>query len=317
MPEKTEISLDGHTFELSNLDKVLFPEDGITKGDMIEYYRRIAPQMLPHLAGRPLSLKRYPDGIHQQSWFQKNTPEYFPDWIKTVPIAKEDGQTVYVVCEKAADLVYLANQATVTLHIWLSRYDKPDNPDLLIFDLDPSDSDFEPVREAAFTMRKLLTDLGLTPYVKTTGSRGLHVCCPLTRSAGFDEVHGFARDAAKLVVRWNPKALTTEMRKEKRGARVFVDFLRNSYAQTAVAPYSLRARPGAPVSAPISWDKLADPKTGSQIYNIKNMFRQTRDPWAGMRAHARGISGPKKKLEEMIQESEPTPVKPKIRSTKS
>lgn len=303
MPRQKEITVGGYTVELSNLDKVLFPQDGITKGDMIEYYRRIAPRMLPHLEGRPLSLNRYPDGIQGQSWYQKNTPDYFPDWIKTVPFAKEDGQTVYAVCDKAADLVYLANQATITLHAWLSRYDKPDNPDLLYFDLDPSDSDFEPVREAAFTMRKLLTNLGLKPYLKTTGSRGLHVCCPLDRSAGFDEVRSFARGVAELVERGNPGALTTEMSKEKRGTRTFIDYLRNSYAQTAVAPYTVRARPGAPVAAPISWERLADPGTSSQSYNIKNIFRQTRDPWAGMWQHAAGIAGAWKKLGEMARES--------------
>ncbi len=302
MPEKKEVTLGGHTIELSNLDKVLFPKDGITKGDVIKYYEAIAPKMLPHIHHRALSLNRYPDGIEGESWFQKNTPDYFPDWIKTVSISKEDGTNNFTVCEKPADLVYLANQAAITLHGWLSRYDKPKNPDLLIFDLDPSADDFEPVREVAFTLQKILTDLGLTPYVKTTGSRGVHVCCPLDRTATFDESHIFAHDVAMLIVKQDPKMLTVEMSKEKRRGRVFVDALRNSYAQTAVVPYSIRAKNGAPVAAPITWRRLGESKLGPQSYNINNILRQGTDPWADIFSHAASLTRPRQRLDEMMKE---------------
>jgi bifunctional non-homologous end joining protein LigD len=295
------------------LNKVLFPVDGITKGEMIEYYRRIAPRMLPYLKGRALTLSRYPDGIRGETWFQKNSPDYFPDWIKTVKIAKEDGTSNYVVCEKTADLVYLANQAAITLHAWLGRYDKPNNPDLLIFDLDPSGDDFEPVREVAFTLRELLSNLGLTPYVKTTGSRGLHVCSPLDRSAEFDVTHVFARDIAALVARNKPDVLTVEPRKEKRRGRVFIDALRNSYAQTAVVPYSLRARDGAPVAMPISWQKLSDPKVSPQSYNIHNVFKQTRDPWVDMWHHSVAMAGPRARLDALMAGATPSSLRSRTR----
>lgn len=174
------LKLDGHTIEVSHPDKVLFPEDGITKGQMVDYYRRIASVMLPYMKERPVVMHRFPDGIHGEAFYHKETPAYFPEWIKRVPLAKQDGVKNYVVCDSAATLVYLADQACITPHLWLSRYDRPDNPDLLIFDLDPSGGDFEPVRGAAFALRKLLSELGLAVFVKTTGSKGLHVTCPWT-----------------------------------------------------------------------------------------------------------------------------------------
>jgi bifunctional non-homologous end joining protein LigD len=294
------IVVDGHIIAIGHAEKIFFPEDGLTKWDMVEYYKRIAPVMLPHMQGRPVTMLRMTDGIYGESFYHKETPAYFPDWIKRAPMAKEDGVTNYVICDSAAALAYLADQACVTPHLWLSRFDRPHYPDLLIFDLDPSGPDFEPVREAALVLRILLTELGLPVYVKTTGSRGVHVVSPLDRNADFDTVRTFAEAVARYLADMVPENLTVEQRKEKRKGRVFIDTLRNSYAQTAVAPYALRARPGAPVAAPITWEELKDPKLRPQSYTMKNIFKRlarVKDPWAGMWAIKAGsIDQPWKKL---------------------
>jgi bifunctional non-homologous end joining protein LigD len=246
---------------------------------------------------------RMADGIHGESFYHKETPAYFPDWIKRAPMAKEDGVTNYVICDSAAALTYLADQACVTPHLWLSRFDRPHNPDLLIFDLDPSSTDFEPVRNAAFALRELLTELGLPVYVKTTGSRGVHVVCPLDRSTDFDRVRTFAEEVARYLANKDPRNLTIEQRKEKRKGRVFIDTLRNSYAQTAVAPYALRAHPGAPVAAPVTWEELKDLELQPQSYNMKNIFKRmarVKDPWVEMWTIKPGsIEQPWKKLKAM------------------
>jgi bifunctional non-homologous end joining protein LigD len=278
-----QINIDGHTIEITHPDKIFFPENGYTKLDMVKYYERIAPVMLPYMEGRPVTMLRMTDGIHGESFYHKETPAYFPDWIKRVPMAKEGGVTNYVVCDSGAALTYLAGQACVTPHLWLSRFDKPNDPDMLIFDLDPSGPDFEAVRKAAFSLREVLVQLGLPVYVKTTGSRGLHVVAPLDRKAKFEEVRAFADEVANYLAHANSKELTIEQRKEKRTGRVFIDTLRNSYAQTAVAPYALRARPGAPVATPVTWEELKQSKIQPQSFDMKNIFERlaiVKDPWA-------------------------------------
>jgi bifunctional non-homologous end joining protein LigD len=287
-----EITVSGRTFTLTNADKVLFPEDGITKGEMVDYYTRVAPAALPHFRGRPVSMLRFPDGIHGESFFQKEASAYFPDWLERTTLSKVGGATDYVVCRSAADLAYLAGQACITPHLWLSRFDRPNNPDLLIFDIDPPGMDFGPVRQTALELKDLLSRLGLVPFVKTTGSRGLHVTCPLDRSATFTESRVFAETVGRYLAAQNPAQLTVEVRKEKRAERVFIDALRNSYGATAVAPYALRAKPGAPLAAPITWEELARPSLNSQSYNLGNIFRRlahTGDPWADMMREARPL----------------------------
>lgn len=283
----TKLKIDGQTIEISNQDKVFFPQAGLTKGDLIDYYRRIAETMLPYLKERPLSMQRFPDGIEGEGFYQKQVPEYFPDWIDRVAVAvKEDeDEQPQVVCNQAATLVYLANQACITPHAWLSRQDKLDCPDRLIFDLDPPDNDFEPVRFAAQLLREALEERGLTPFVMTTGSRGLHVVTPLDRQADFDTVRLFARELAKLLADREPDRLTVEPRKDKRKGRLFLDYLRNAYAQTAVPPYAVRAKPGAPVATPLDWDELNNSELHSQQYTMQNVFLrlgQKKDPWQGM-----------------------------------
>jgi bifunctional non-homologous end joining protein LigD len=280
------IKVGSHTIELSNTEKALFPEDGITKGDLIEYYRQVADIMLPYLQDRPLTLFRYPDGINHQVLVQQEISENYPDWIDRVSVKKREGGSIdHVLCQNASTLVYLANQACITLHVWLSRKDSLEYPDQLIFDLDPSGKDFNRVRESALLLRKFLNDLGLESWVKTSGSRGLHVIIPLDRQADFNQVHRFAHDVAEILSKREPEKLTIEARKEKRKDRIFLDFVRNSYGQTVVAPYSVRAIPGAPVAAPLDWDEISEPDLGPQSFTIKNVLgrlSRKKDPWEGI-----------------------------------
>jgi bifunctional non-homologous end joining protein LigD len=295
-----QIALAGdHAVKLSNPQKVLFPSAGLTKAELVGYYARVAPVMLPHLAGRPLSFERYPDGVAAEGFMQKNASDHFPAWLRRVRLAKQNGVVDHVVAEDPGTLIYLANQACITFHVWLSRIDQVNYPDRLVFDLDPSDDDFAKVRWAAREARALLEELGLVPFLQVTGSRGLHLWVPLDRSADFDQVRQFASDVAERLVARRPRELTTAQRKAKRGDRVFVDVARNAYAQTAVAPYSVRARPQAPIATPIEWAELEDPKLGPQRYTVRNIFRRLarkRDPWAEIERHARPLHPAQERL---------------------
>ena len=298
------IQVGGYEIQSSHSDKVFFPDAGITKGDLVEYYRRIAPSMLPHLRGRPLMMQRFPDGINASGFYQKQAPGYFPAWIDTVSVQVQGRENEnMVVCGHAAGLVYLAEQGCITPHVWLSRRDRLHRPDRLIFDLDPAGRDFAPVRFAARALRKILTELGLTPFLMTTGSRGLHVVAPLDQSDAFDAVRTFARDLGRLLSARHPDRLTTETRKEKRRGRLFLDYLRNSYAQTTVAPYGVRALPGAPVAAPLDWGELGRGGLTAGSYTIRNIFRrlgQKADPWADINRHARSLDEPRKRLDDLL-----------------
>lgn len=301
MPAET-LEVDGHTINLDSPDKVLFPDDKINKKDLVRYYEHVSPFMVPHVKDRPLTLNRFPNGINGEGFYQKEISSYFPSWMHRTTEKKIGGTTTYVVCNDAASLVYLAGQACITMHVWLSCEDKPDNPDMLIFDLDPPDSDFEPVRHAAFFIRDFLGKIGASAFVKTTGSRGLHVVIPLDRSAAFNDVRLFAQDIARFLAGRDPEHLTVEERKEKRGNRIFLDTLRNSYAQTAVAPYSVRALPKAPVAAPLTWEELGNRDTTVRRYNISNIMERlekTGDPWRNMWDKTYGLNSLKKGFEAL------------------
>lgn len=289
--------------ELSRTDKVLFPDDGFTKGDLIEYCRFIAPHMVPFLRRRPLMLARYPDGLNGFSFYQKAISDYYPDWIHRVTVSKEGGVVTHVLCDDAATLVYLANQAAVTLHVWLSRADKLDYPERMVLDLDPPGDDPSLVRWAALTARDFLRDeLGLTSWVMSTGSRGVHLSVPLDRKLPFDEVRHFAHDVAALLAKRHPDRLTVEARKAKRGQRLYVDAGRNAYAATAVAPYSVRARPGAPVAAPLTWAEVEDDPFHPRRWNLKTMQARPETElaaWADMPKRGVSLSRAGKALVEL------------------
>jgi bifunctional non-homologous end joining protein LigD len=240
-------------------------------------------------------MHRFPNGIHEQGFFQKEAPEYFPDWITRAPVELKEagGQQLQVVCDKAATLVYLANQACITPHAWLSRLENLAHPDKMIFDLDPPGDDFDPVRAAALALKEMLEQAGLVPYLMTTGSKGLHVVVPLDRSDHFDTVREFARELANVLAQREPDRFTTEVRKDQRKGRLFLDYLRNAYGQTAVAAYAVRAKPGAPIATPLDWEEISATRLDSQRYHIGNIFRRLGkkdDPWKGMMEKARSVS---------------------------
>jgi bifunctional non-homologous end joining protein LigD len=304
-----QVRASGVTVPLSHTDKVLFPGDGITKGDLIGYYEAVAGPMLPLLRDRPVSMARFPDGIDGERILQKNAPGYFPDWVRRAEVPKQGGTVSHVICDSPATLAYLANQACIELHVFLSKLDKLDNPDQLIFDVDPPDDrDFSRVRECAFLLRGLLADeLGLTTFVKTTGGRGVHVQVPLDRSGDFAAARGFAREAAGLLAARHPGLMTTQQRKNGRGDRIYLDIMRNAYAQTAVAPYSVRARPGALVATPLSWQELDDRKLSPGRFTIATVpgrlsaMRGNDGPWADLARRRYSVSAATARLSELAR----------------
>jgi len=290
------------TVPTTNESRILFPKSRITKGELIDYYQSIASHMLPYMRDRLVTMHRFPEGINGEGFYQKNASAYFPSWIRTKRVRKEEGGVVsYVICNDEATLVYLANQACITPHLWLSRVDKLDYPDRMIFDLDPSSGkSFASVLKLAGELKVILEDIGLTPYAMLTGSRGVHVVVPLKRTNSFDVVRAFARDVGQLVVEKYPKIATMEARKSKRRGRVFIDVLRNAYGQTAVAPYAVRAHEGAPVATPVTWRELLQGRITSQQYTIKTIGRRLariNDPWHAMKQHASTLRGPRKRLD--------------------
>ena len=283
------LTIDNHSIDLTHPQKILFPADGITKGELVAYYNRIAPIMIPYMQERLISMQRFPSGIDQEGFYQKDAGSYFPDWVTTKTVKKKEGGVVhYVMCNNATTLVYLANQLCITPHLWLSKVDALRYPDRMIFDLDPSGTDFSLIIAAARALKKLLESHGLTPFVMTTGSRGLHVVVPLLPVRNFTYVRSFALSVAKELVHSDPHSFTLEMRKNKRQGRVFIDYLRNAYGATGVAPYAIRPLPGAPIATPLVWSEV---KAGlsPQRYTLKNIFRRLSrraDPWHAIDAYA-------------------------------
>lgn len=280
-------------FRATRRNKLFFPDDGLTKGDLIDYYGRIAPTMLPYLRDRPLTLHRFPEGIGAEGFYQKSVSDHFPDWLARATVAKEGGAVTHALADGRDALSYLVDQGTIEFHIWLARLDKPHHPDRLVFDLDPAGNDFQAVVRAARAIKALVDNLGLTSFVMTTGSRGLHVTLPLDRSLDFDQVRTFARSVATRVATNAPDEFTTAHRKASRGGRVYLDVMRNAYAQTTVAPYSVRARPGAPMATPLAWHELDAPGMHPQRYHLRNIFRrlgQRPCPWRDIDLHAQSLT---------------------------
>ena len=298
-----------HRVEITHADRVIFPDDGITKGDVIEYYRQVAPVMVPLIRDRPLTLQRFPRGIAAKGFIQQDIADSgAPDWLDRVEVPKESGGTVlHAVANRADALAWLANQNCLTPHMWLARTRRLGQPDLMIFDLDPSNGSFAPVRDTAFALRDLLTDLGFTPHVQLTGSRGVHVVAPLSGQPDFDEVRAFARDVAEVVTADDPGHRTTAARKAARGDRVYLDIMRNAYAQTAVAPYAVRARQGAPVATPLDWDELSARGMRADRYTVRTLPRRLSrraDPWRDLRRHARSLAAARRRLDRIRDTAE-------------
>ena len=261
------------TVEISSPDKIIFPKKKISKADMAGYYDKIANHMLPYLKDRPLTLHRFPSGIAESGFYQKSISDYFPDYIKTVEIETEEGSNTQILCNDKKTLLYLVNQGTVAFHIWLSRKDRLREPDKIIFDLDPPEDSFEKVKEAAKVLRNYLKKHKKEPQLMTSGQNGLHLYYSIRRGKDFDAIKKEARKIAEDVVKLRPDLLTTKIRKDQREGKIFVDYLRNAYAQTAVCPYSLRANQEAGVATPLEWDELSKLESAS-FYNITNIFRR-------------------------------------------
>ena len=286
-------TIDGHAITITHPDKVLFPDDGITKSELAEYYESIAPRMIPHVRDRPLHMNRFPGGIAWNPIQQKRVPDSFPAWIKRATLDLQRGGTItHAVINNAATLVYLAQYNVVTVHVWLSCIEAPNQPDQVMFDLDPADEDFGLVRRSALTLKAMLEEMKLVPFVKTTGSRGLHVVAPITVGPNFEEVHLFADAVAQQLTASDPDHLTTEFTKQKREGRLFLDVNRNAYAQTAVAPYAVRARRGAPIAVPVTWSDVESEglrPDGVGIRNISEWLRGRDDPWKSMERSSRSL----------------------------
>jgi bifunctional non-homologous end joining protein LigD len=301
------VRVDGRSVPVSSVDKPFFPEVGLAKGDLIAYYRDVAEIMLPHLRGRPLNLQRFPNGVQGQGFWQQGASDHFPDWVRTVTVDRRGrGGTVdHVVCDDAATIVYLANLATVTFHAWTSRVDHLARPDMAIVDLDPDpDQGLDVVRAAARAVKAACEEVGLVPFVQTSGSRGYHVVVPLQPGPDVEVVKVLAFELAALVAARDPGRLSVEWRKAKRQGRLLLDTGRNGYAQTVVAPYSVRPKPEAPVATPIDWAELsrAEPRSYT-VANLRRRLARKPDPWAGMADHAVAFDPVRARLDELLAEA--------------
>jgi bifunctional non-homologous end joining protein LigD len=287
-----ELRVGRHLVRITNPDKVLFPAVRATKLELARYYETVAPAMLPHLAGRPLSLQVFPGGVEEWGFLMKAAPDYFPAWIKRATVAKRGGTVTHALAANAATLVYLAGQNAITPHVWLSRVDRPRQPDRLILDFDPSGGTFADIRAAARDAGDRLRDAGLVPFAMVSGSRGIHVVCPLRRGPSFKDVHRVARALAEEMVAEDPRRLTLEWRKADRGQKIYVDVNRINYAQHAAAPYAVRVRPDAPVAMPIHWEELSDRRLRPDRWTMKTAPKRLEsegDPWQGIGRRARAL----------------------------
>ena len=288
---------------ITHPDKILFPDDGITKGELASYYETIAPLMLPHLRRRPITMERYHRGISAPGFFQKDVSKGFPEWIERVEVPKHGGTVHHPIANDTRSLLWLANQNSITIHVWPSRTPNLYNPDICIFDLDPSNTDtLEPLRKAALSLRDLLTELGLPSWIKTSGSKGFHIAVPLDGKSDFGEVARFAHRVGTVLVNRDPDNLTQEFSKADRGGRILVDTGRNGYSATYAATYTVRAKPGAPVSAPCTWEEVQAGDVGPQTFTLRTMAQrvaQVGDLWAEMLRKKRSLKRPIERLKRL------------------
>ena len=275
------------TVTITHPEKVLFPDDGITKRDLADYYEMIAPHMLPHIVGRPVTLERFHQGISGKGIFQKNVVKGFPDWLERVEVGKKGGTVHHPVVRDVRGLLWLANQNSITPHVWTSRAPKIMKPDIIIFDLDPSDDDTRRLCDAALLLRDTLAEAGLESWVKTSGSKGLHIAVPLDGKAEYGKVARFAHRIGEQAVGRDPRNLTREFYKKDRGGRILVDTGRNEYSATFAAAYAVRPRRGAPVSAPCMWDEIERCAITPASFTLRNMVERVRaagDIWSDLLA---------------------------------
>ena len=287
---------------ITHPDKMMFPDDGITKGELASYYEAIAPMMLPHIRNRPITMERYPAGIGEEGFMQKDVSKGFPEWLKRVEVRKKGGTVHHPIVSDKRSLLWLANQNCITPHVWVSRAPKVYEPDICVFDLDPSEDEPEKLRDAALGLRDLLAEVGLRSWVKTSGSKGFHIAVSLDRKAGFGDVGTVAHVAATVLVKRDPRNLTLEFSKADRGGRIFIDTGRNGYSATFAATYAVRAKPGAPVSAPCTWEEIESGEVGPRTFTLRTMadrVARVGDLWSDMRKLKRSLRRPMEKLRRL------------------
>jgi bifunctional non-homologous end joining protein LigD len=286
---------------ITHPEKVLFPDDGITKGDLAAYYETVAPQMIPHMRGRPVTMERYPAGIGKPGFMQKNVEKGFPDWLQRASAPKKNGTVNYPLVNDERSLLWLANQNCITPHVWTSRMPDLYQPDVCVFDLDPSEDDPAVLRAAALSVRDLLAEIDLQSWVKTSGSKGYHIIVPLRSGTDFDEVSRFAYAAARVLIARDPEHLTLEFSKADRGPRIYIDIGRNGYGATFAAAYAVRPKRGAPVSAPCTWQEIERGEAAPQAFTLRNVperIARVGDLWAGMRGRA--LRRPLERLQRLL-----------------
>jgi bifunctional non-homologous end joining protein LigD len=278
---------------ISHPDKVLFPDDGITKGQLALYYEAIAPAMIPHIRNRPVTMERFPQGIGRKGFIQKDVSKGFPEWLKRVEVPKKGGVVHHPLVTDTRSLLWLANQNCITPHVWTSRAPDIYHPDICVFDLDPSKDDVKTLRFAALALRDLLDELGLPSWIKTSGSKGFHIVVPLDGKTGTADVEAFAHGVGTALVRRHPDVLTQEFYKSDRGTRILVDTGRNGYSATFAAVYAVRAKPGAPVSAPCTWEEIESGDVHPQSFTMRNMpdrVDTVGDVWKDMPKRKRSLT---------------------------
>jgi bifunctional non-homologous end joining protein LigD len=287
---------------ITHHEKVLFPEDGITKGELAAYYEEIAPVMVPHVHMRPVTMVRYPNGINKGSFWQKDVSRGFPEWLERVQVPKKDGVVNHPVITDTRSLLWMANQNSIGPHVWTSRAPHVYYPDICVFDLDPAAEDDPEVRTAALQLRDLLDEMGLPSWVKTSGSKGFHIIVPLDAKTRHDEVDGFAHGVARLLIQRFPTMLTQEFSKADRHGRIYVDAGRNGYSATFAAVYAVRAKHGAPVSAPCTWEEIERGEVGPRTFTLRNMAARmdsVGDLWSAMRKRRRSLVRAREKLKSL------------------
>ena len=282
----TPTTVERNEVIITHPEKIMFPDEGITKGELASYYETIAPVMLPHLKRRPITMERFHRGISAPGFFQKDVSKGFPDWLERVEVPKHGGTVHHPIVTDTEGLLWLANQNSITIHVWASRAPNLYHPDVCVFDLDPMKADdLDTLRAAALSLRDLLTELGLPSWIKTTGSKGFHIAVPLDGKSDFGTVARFAHVVGQVLVKRDPDHLTQEFSKVDRGERILVDTGRNGYSATFAAAYTVRARPGAPVSAPCSWEEVESGEVGPKSLTLRTMAQRiaaTGDLWADM-----------------------------------
>ena len=288
---------------ITHPEKVLFPDDGITKGELASYYESMAPILVPHIRGRPVTMERYHRGIGEKGFFQKHVAKGVPEWIERVVVPKRGGSVRHPMVSDARSLVWLANQNCITLHVWTSRAPNLYQPDLCVFDLDPSEDEPAVLRATALELRDVLNELGLRSWVKTSGSKGFHIVVPLDGRAGFEDVSRFAYAVGAILVKRDPENLTQEIAKAARGGRILIDTGRNGYSATFAAPYAVRAKAGAPVSAPCTWDEIERGDVGPQTFTLRGMpsrIGEVGDLWSDMPRRNRSLRRPSEEVRRLL-----------------